>query len=138
MDRKVLPEEFNEARVKDLGWIDVHTHLNFLDISPEEAIRVATEQGVNRFITIGTEPQDWPVVLQLAEKYDPHVFCTLGMHPHEGKIYTTEAEEFLMKNLNHPRVVAVGEMGLDYYYDNSPREDQLKAFRAQMDLAEHF
>ena len=138
MAEKVLPDEFADQKVKDIGWIDIHTHLNFLEISPEEAVKVATEKGVDRFITIGTEPEDLPVVLELSEKFSPQVFCTLGIHPHEGKLFDSEVEKFLRANLNNPRVVAVGEIGLDYYYNHSNREDQLQAFRAQMDLAEEF
>lgn len=135
---KELNSKFESDEVKALGWTDIHTHLNFLEVSPEEAIQEATKLGVNRFITIGTEPEDLPIVLELAEKHDPQVFCTLGIHPHEGKVYDDKVEAYLMKNLAHPRVVAVGEIGLDYYYDNSPREEQIEAFERQMELAEKF
>ncbi len=135
---KELPSEFSEQAIKDIGWTDVHTHLNFLEISPEQAIAEANAKGVNRFITIGTEPADFSVVLDLAEKFAPQVFCTLGVHPHEGKVYDDGVESFLRNHLSNPRVVAVGEIGLDYYYDNSPREEQLDAFRKQLLLAEAF
>ena len=128
-----LAQAFNDT--KEIGWIDIHTHLNFLEISPEEALKIGQEKGLKRFITIGTEPKDWPMVLELAEKHAPLVYCTLGMHPHEGKLYTSETEQFLRDNLKNDRVVAVGEIGLDYYYNNSPKEQQIEAFRAQMDLA---
>jgi TatD DNase family protein len=121
-----------------IGWTDVHTHLNFLEISPAEAIEVATAQGVNRFITIGTEPPDWPVVLELANQHAPQVFCTLGIHPHEGKVFDEAAAQFLHDNLNNPRVVAVGEIGLDFYYNHSNRQDQLSAFRQQMEIAKQY
>ena len=76
------------------GWIDVHTHLNFLkDKSPEQAIEEAAAQGVSRFITIGTEPDDLPTVLMIAEKHWPVVGCTLGIHPHEGKVYSDEIHQ---------------------------------------------
>src|SRR4051812_4558413 len=112
------------------GWIDVHTHLNFLkDTTPEEAMAIARAQGVTRFITIGTEPADHPVVLELARKYFPEVACTLGLHPHEGKVYTDELDAYLRKHAPEREVVAIGEIGLDYYYDNSPRDEQKVAFR---------
>ncbi len=135
---KELPQEFFGDEVMQVGWTDVHTHLNFLEISPQEAIEEGLKKGVNRFITIGTEPDDLPIVLDLAEKFAPQVFCTLGIHPHEGKVYSDEVENFLLQNLSKPRVVAVGEIGLDYYYDNSPKAEQIEAFRRQMDLAENF
>ena len=135
---KELPVEFESEAIKNLGWTDVHTHLNFLEITPEQAVLEGEKRGVNRFITIGTEPEDLPVVLEMAEKFQPQVFCTLGIHPHEGKVYSSEVEKFLNENLNKPRVVAVGEIGLDYYYAHSPAEEQKQAFRAQMALAEKF
>lgn len=119
-----------------MGWIDVHTHLNFLkDKSPEEALIEARAAGVSRFITIGTEPADHPVVLAIAQKYYPEVACSLGIHPHEGKVYSDEIHQFLEANVDRREVVAVGEIGLDYHYDNSPREEQKDAFRKQLDLA---
>lgn len=135
---KTLPVEFSSEEIKSIGWTDVHTHLNFLELSPKEAVDVCKEHNVNRLITIGTEPADLPVVLELAQKFSPNVFCTLGIHPHEGKVYDIQVEQFLRENLTKPRVVAVGEIGLDYYYDNSPKPDQLDAFRKQMQLAEEF
>jgi TatD DNase family protein len=116
-------------------WIDVHCHLDRLEGGPEEALRKAVEAGVNRIITIGTEPADLPVVINLAEKFSPHVFCTIGVHPHDGVKYSDEVGEFLKKNAVHPRVVAIGEIGLDYYYDQSPREEQMHAFLKQMQIA---
>lgn len=119
-----------------MGWIDVHTHLNFLKgTTPEEAMAQGQAAGVDRFITIGTEPKDFPVVMDLAKKYFPTVACTLGVHPHEGQIYTDEVEAFLEKHIDEREVVAVGEIGLDYYYDNSPRDQQQDAFRRQLDIA---
>jgi TatD DNase family protein len=118
-----------------LGWIDVHTHLNFLKETPEEAMRNAQDAGVDRFITIGTEPKDHEVVLELARKYYPVVMCTLGVHPHEAKLYTDEVEQFFEKHLPEKVVAAVGEIGLDYYYKNSEPAEQKEAFRRQLALA---
>lgn len=120
-----------------MGWIDVHTHLNFLkDQTPEQAIAEAKAVGVERFITIGTEPKDHSVVLEIAKRHFPVVACTLGVHPHEGAVYTDEIGDFIEKNIAEPEVVAVGEIGLDYYYDNSPREVQIEAFRKQLAIAD--
>lgn len=117
-------------------WIDVHTHLNFLKgVSPEDAIRQGQASGVERFITIGTEPGDHPIVLDLARKYFPVVACTLGVHPHEGQVYNDAIEKYLDENVDSREVVAVGEIGLDYYYDQSPRDLQKEAFRRQMEIA---
>jgi TatD DNase family protein len=118
------------------GWIDVHTHLNFLkNTTPEAALQQALDSGVSRLITIGTEPNDHSVVLELARRHFPEVSCTLGVHPHEGAVYDDEVETWLVENLHHREVVAVGEIGLDYYYQHSPRDRQQEAFRRQLELA---
>lgn len=118
-----------------LEWIDVHTHLDRLEGGPEAALRLAQDAGVKRLITIGTEPADLPLVIELAEKFAPHVFCTIGVHPHDGVKYNSEVGAFLRKNASHPRVVAIGEIGLDYFYNQSPKEEQLSAFREQLQIA---
>ncbi len=118
-----------------MTWTDVHTHLQMLEMTPEEAIKESAKNSVERFITIGTDPVDWQFVLEAVEKYKPKVFGTLGNHPHDVEKWNDEADAFLLKNLDHPRIVAVGEIGLDYYYDNAPRELQLKIFRRQMEIA---
>lgn len=118
-----------------MGWIDVHTHLNMLEVSPEQALADCQAAGVDQVITIGTEPKDHPIVLKLAEKYYPRVYCTLGVHPHEAQLFTPEVDQFLMANADRKEVVAIGEIGLDYYYDNAPREIQKAAFRRQLEIA---
>lgn len=117
-------------------WFDVHAHLNMLEDSPEESLQKAIAAGVEKIITIGTEPKDHQVVLDLARKFYPRVFCTLGVHPHEGVVYSDEVEKFIDAHLPEKEVVAVGEIGLDYHYNHSPKEDQRNAFRLQLALAE--
>ncbi len=119
-----------------MEWIDIHAHLNMLEEGVEAAINNAKAAGVRKIITIGTEPGDHPVVLEIARKYYPDVYCTLGVHPHEGKVYTEEAGKFIEEHVQEPCVVAVGEIGLDYYYDQSPRKEQQDAFRAQLEIAQ--
>lgn len=117
-------------------WIDIHCHLDRLEGGPEAALRLAQENGVGRIITIGTEPEDLQVVLDLAKKFKNEVFCTLGIHPHEGVKYTQAIGDFILKHAVEPEVVAVGEIGLDYYYNQSPKKEQLDAFEAQLVIAE--
>ncbi len=120
-----------------MGWIDVHTHLNFLKgETPEQGIQAAEAAGVSQMITIGTEPKDHNVVLRLAEKHYPVVVCTLGVHPHEAKLFSPEVEAFIRTHGPRQEVVAVGEIGLDYYYNNSEPEIQREAFRRQLALSE--
>lgn len=117
------------------AWIDLHTHLDKLEEGPDEALRKAREAGVRKLVTIGTEPQDLPVVLEFSRKYAPDVYCTLGIHPHEGAVYTEEIGRFIETHAVEPGVIAVGEIGLDYYYQQSPQAEQRAAFRAQLDIA---
>lgn len=117
------------------GWVDTHTHLNFLkERSPKEAIEEAKKLGVERFINIGTNSKDHPVVLSLSEEFE-EVYCTLGVHPHDAKDFN-KAKDFMLENYDKPKVVAVGEIGLDFYYDNSPREEQKSVFIQQMEYAQ--
>lgn len=121
-----------------MKWIDVHTHINMLEKDSELSIQSALDSGVERMLTIGTGHDDLPHVMSLVEKYKPHVFGTLGFHPHEAKTYNQEGESFLRANLSHPRIVAVGEIGLDYYYEHSPKDTQIEVFRKQMEVAQEF
>lgn len=118
-----------------LEWVDVHCHLDRLEGGSAFALQLAKDAGVKKIITIGTEPEDLPVVLKLAEDFSPDVFCTLGIHPHEGIKYSKDVEIFLRANASKPCVVAIGEIGLDYHYDQSPREEQRFAFRDQLKIA---
>lgn len=118
-----------------LEWVDVHCHLDRLEGGAEHAFNLAKQAGVKKIITIGTEPEDLQTVLDLSEKFAPDVYCTLGVHPHEGVKYTSDVATFLKQNASKKTVVAIGEIGLDYYYDQSPREEQKFAFRDQLKIA---
>jgi len=113
----------------------MHCHLDQLEEGAEAALAKARAQGVNHIVTIGTEAADHPAVLALSQKYYPSVFCTLGVHPHVGAAYTPEIGEWIEKNLSDRGVIAVGEIGLDYHYDQSPRKEQQDAFRQQLEIA---
>lgn len=123
-------------------FIDVHVHLDKLKTPFPEALDAAKLSGVDRVITIGTEPADHPVVLEYSQKFYPQVACTLGIHPHEAGLWNEGVNDWIRAQVKHDDpmhargIVAVGEIGLDYYYNNSPKETQLHAFRRQMDLAE--
>ena len=115
----------------------MHTHLDKLEVTPEEALSNAQAVGVERFITIGTCIEDLPVVLELATKHAPKVFCTLGIHPHDAETYSDEVEAWIRENGKNPRVVALGEMGLDYYYNKEAESQaiQRQVFKRQIELA---
>ena len=121
-----------------MSLIDIHAHLDMMEEGVENAIEKARLAGVHRIITIGTEPSDHPVVLEISKKYYPQVYCTLGIHPHHGVEWSEEAGKFIIEHLNDREVVAVGEIGLDYYYNQSPPEKQKEAFRRQLQIAADF
>ncbi len=118
-----------------MSWTDVHTHIDKLEVGPEDAIKLAAANGVSRMITIGTCPDDLQTVLDLAKKFHPAVSCSLGIHPHEAELYTDAIGQWIRANAVAPEVAAIGETGLDYYYEHAPRDPQLHAFREQMRIA---
>lgn len=118
-----------------IDWTDIHCHLDKLEGGPEQAISMALEHGISRIITIGTEPADLSIVIGLAEKFAPHVYCTIGIHPHDGTKYSEEVGKFILEKATLPMVVAVGEIGLDYYYEQSPKIEQQEAFDQQLNIA---
>lgn len=118
-----------------LGVIDSHCHLQSL--KPEErepALDHARERGVKGFLIPAIRLTDADVLLELCHRHDD-VWCSLGVHPHEASSWQPGDAEKLRELLADPKVVAVGECGLDFYYDHSPREQQVKALREQWELA---
>jgi TatD DNase family protein len=107
-----------------------------LEGTPEQVMQQAKDSGVSKAITIGTEAADLQYVLDVSAKLYPDLYCTLGVHPHHGSSWTEEIGNFIRKNANEPTVVAVGEIGLDYFYKQSPIDEQKSSFRRQMELAE--
>lgn len=114
--------------------IDSHCHLDFPELAKDQdnVIARAKQAGVSAMLTIGTHITKTRQVVAVAEKY-PDVFCSVGVHPH----YAGEAEEQvtadeLVALAAHPKVIALGETGLDYYYDTSPRERQQESFHQHL------
>jgi TatD DNase family protein len=111
--------------------IDTHAHLDALD-DPAAAVARAREAGVTRIVTIGTDSTSWATTLPIVEEHDG-VFGVAGLHPHEaGSDFDVDTLERL---LGHPKILAVGEIGLDYYRDYAPRDAQTKRFIYQLGLA---
>lgn len=119
-------------------WIDIHCHFDMLEGTPAEIIARAKAAGVGQMITIGTEESDFQYVLDVSAKHYPDVFCTLGVHPHHGSAFTPKIGQFMEAHLGQKEVVAVGEIGLDYHYNQSPVEEQKEAFRQQLEIASRF
>jgi TatD DNase family protein len=114
--------------------IDTHAHLDALNGDASEALGRARAAGVERVISVGSGLESCRATLELAEREDG-VFAALGLHPHQAGDVRPADLAALEDLLAHPKAVAVGEAGLDYFRDYAPRDRQLEAFRAQAELA---
>jgi len=118
--------------------IDSHCHLDSDQFDPdrEAVIQRALDNGISHMVAIGTGngPPDLEAGIRLADRYD-FFYATVGVHPHDASKATNETFKNLSEVVKHPKVVAVGEIGLDYHYDFSPRERQHAVFIEQMQLA---
>lgn len=110
--------------------VDSHCHLDFPDFAEEldEVVARARRAGVGRMLTICTHLSKFGQVRAVAERFDD-VYCSVGIHPHEAGSESLDGAATLVDLANHPKVVAFGETGLDYFYEHSPREQQKVAFR---------
>ena len=116
--------------------IDSHCHLDFPDFAGDldAVLERARAAGVERMITIGTKVAKAPGVVAIAERYDD-VFFTVGTHPHEAAGEGAEDFAAMRTFAQHPKCVGIGEAGLDYHYDNAPRDVAQRVFRGQIRLA---
>ena len=118
--------------------IDSHCHLDYLQRDGQNidaVIDQAVRAGVALFLTISTKLSEFDVVRAIAEG-EPRIYCSVGVHPHEAQQEGSDVSvERLIHLANHPKVVAIGETGLDYYYENSPKDSQISCFRAHIDAA---
>jgi TatD DNase family protein len=110
--------------------VDSHCHLDFPDLAPRlpEVLSGAARAGVGRLMTISTHVRRVETYRAIAEEHEA-VFCTVGTHPHNAAAEPDIAVEEIVRLADHPRCVAIGESGLDYFYDKSPREVQQRVFR---------
>lgn len=111
-------------------WADSHCHLQYEGIT-EDALARATEAGVGRIICVGTDAPQSGMAIEVARAHPGTVWATVGLHPHDA----IQGVEGIVGLLGPPEVVGIGECGLDYHYDHSPREVQREAFAAQIGLA---
>ncbi len=117
--------------------VDSHCHLDYPALAKdrEGVLARARQAGVERMINISTTKTDFPAVLTTAEGYDD-VFCSVGAHPHH---VAEDGEDFTLQELidhaAHPKVVGIGETGLDYFYDHAPRDAQQESFRKHLRAA---
>src|SRR6185436_16978927 len=113
--------------------VDSHCHLDFPDFASELDAVVARAEaaGIGRMVTISTRVRRHAQVLEIAERF-PNVTCSVGTHPHHAHEELDITADELIRRAEHPKVVAIGEAGLDYHYDNSPRDAQEQGFRAHI------
>ena len=115
---------------------DTHTHLNVEEFlgREEEELALAAEMGVTRMNIVGFDKPTIERAIELADKYD-QLYATIGWHPTEAGTYTEDVENYLLEKLKHPKVVALGEIGLDYHWMTASKEVQEKVFRRQIQLS---
>src|SRR5215469_16848499 len=113
--------------------VDSHCHLDFPEFAPEldAVVQRASDAGVKVCVSIGTTLAKFPQVEAVAEKF-PNVWCSVGIHPHEAEKELLSDSAPLLERAKHPKVVAIGETGLDYYYEHSPRTEQQQNFRTHI------
>ena len=116
--------------------VDSHCHLDFPDFKEEldDVVRRAGEAGVGHMVSICTHIRKFDQIKAIAERYD-NVFCSVGTHPHNADQELDFTAEDIATLAEHPKCVAIGEVGLDYFYDNAPREAQAQGLRAHIKAA---
>ncbi|PSH04643.1 MAG: TatD family deoxyribonuclease [Acidobacteria bacterium] len=119
-------------------YLDSHAHIDGAQFNSdrEAVIQRAYDAGIRALLAIGNGdgPDDLACAIPFAERY-PWIYASVGVHPHEAKLLTPEHLGNMEQLARHPRVIAIGEMGLDYWYDHSPRDVQQKVFRQQLEIA---
>lgn len=115
--------------------VDSHCHLNYPQLADTTGVIArAKAAGVLLMQTISTQRNDFAEVKALADAH-PEIYCSIGIHPHEAEPHEDITEEELLREASHPRVIGIGETGLDYYYEHSPRKAQQDLFRRHIAVA---
>ncbi len=124
------------AAKERLMLVDSHCHLDFPDFAQEldDVVARAAAVGVTTVVTIGTRVREFARVRAVAERF-PRVYCSVGTHPHNAHEEADVTADDLVRIAAHEKVVAIGEAGLDYHYDNSPRDAQVAGLRVHIDAA---
>ncbi|MFM7027965.1 MAG: TatD family hydrolase [Chakrabartia sp.] len=117
-------------------FVDSHCHLNYKGlIEDQDAVLArAAEAGVSGMLNISTRRSEWEAILATAEKA-PHIWASIGIHPHEADSHGDVDQATLVAAAAHPKVIGIGETGLDYFYDHSDRDQQRRSFRAHIAAA---
>jgi TatD DNase family protein len=119
-----------------MSLVDSHCHLDFPDFAAEREAVIARARaaGVATLVTICTKITEFPAVRAIAES-DPAIWCTVGIHPHEAAAEPDTDMARLVEFTRHPKVIGIGECGLDYHYDYAPRDRQQSVFRTHAEAA---
>ena len=119
--------------------IDTHTHIDLENFQErfDDVLKNALDNDVTKVLIPGVEPKGFERILQLCTKYDS-VYGAVGVHPEDVNSYNDETEELIKKYLKHDKIVALGEVGLDYYWDKSQIEKQKEIFERQILIAKEF
>lgn len=117
-------------------FVDSHCHLEMEDFEKDrhEVIERSLHEGLKFMLTVGTDETYFKKVIEIIERY-PAVYGAVGIHPHNSKDYNRRTEKTIDAILNHNKIVAYGEIGLDFFKNYSPRESQIQAFQAQLEVA---
>ena len=147
MDKNKITEALLKTGVGQAnqnGWhlhhpiVETHFHLDYLkQANPKEIMTFAHSLGITKAITISVSASNIAEVLPLALMHE-NLFTTQGIHPHHASEWNEQLEIIYKQNATHPKVVAIGEIGLDYFYNHSPTEVQKKVFRRQLELSIEF
>ena len=116
--------------------IDSHCHLNYEGLveRQDEVLENARKRGVGGFLNISTRQREWGDIVSVAERHSD-VWASIGVHPHEADAHPDLGAAALVEGADNPRVIAIGECGLDYYYDKSDRDAQRDRFHAHLEAA---
>ena len=127
---------FIENGISKFPLIETHCHLDYIkSITPDENVQRCEKIGIEKLITISVEPANLDTALDLTNLFE-NVYCSQGVHPHEAKDWDDSVMDKVRENtLSSQKVIAIGEIGLDFHYDSSPRDLQMSAFEAQLQMA---
>jgi len=119
--------------------IDTHAHIDFPNFDDDrgEVIKAAFDAGLSAIINIGVDTETSMASVELADANE-RIYAAVGCHPHDSKKFTKEDKQTIERLAQHPKVVAIGEIGLDYYRDHSPRDVQQRVFAEQLVMAREF
>jgi TatD DNase family protein len=117
-------------------FVDSHCHLEMetFEQDRDKVIEKSAEEGLDYILTVGTEERYFEKVVEIIEKYD-NIYGAIGIHPHNSSEYTGRTANIIHKYLMHKKIVAYGEIGLDFFRNYSPRDKQIQSFRDQLMLA---